>query len=219
MIAGADGQGAGAAPAALHPALTLLANAVADARKAAAMLAADSVWTASNRDLVLALRLREEGEAVFAAIGFTVIRECDSRGLAAADGQTSTALWLARQLHLHPGEGTSRVKTAQLLGTKAQATGEALLQGKLNASQARAVAAGLRRVDPHASPGEFTQAQEFLLREGRLLHSGQITRLARHIEAVLDPDGTPDKLERALASRSFTVTDLGNGRHRVCGLV
>ena len=181
------------------------------------MLAPDEVWTASNGDLIQALRATADLDAVLTAAQSCAIREADVRGMAAADSQTSTAVWLSRTLRLHPGEAKARVATAGMLTGKARETGAALLDGKLNTSQARAVAAGLTRIEPHASAEEFAQAEEFLLREGRFLHSGQITRLARHIESVLDPDGEPERRERAFADRAFTITDLGNGRHRIKG--
>ena len=200
-----------------HPALALLAGAAADARKALAMLAADEVWTATNADLIRLLRAQSDLEALAAAVGYAAVREAEVRGLAAADGQTSTAVWLGRLLRLHPGEAKARVKTADTLAQKAPATAAALAEGKLNATQVRAVAAALRRIERHASAAEFAEAEAFLLREGRFLHAGQITRLGRHIEAVLDPDGTPGREERAFAYREFTISDLGNGRHRIRG--
>ncbi len=49
------------------------------------------------------------------------------------------------------------------------------------------------------------------------LHAGHITRLARHIEAVLDPDGDPERAAKARRSRGLTITNLGCGQHRISG--
>lgn len=200
-----------------HPATALLAEAVEMSRKAAAMLAADQAWTASDGDLLRDLRLLGQLEAAAAMVGHELVRESQVRNLAAADGQSSTPAWLSRAMRLHPGEAKARVNDAAMLTGKASTTGTALRDGELNASQARAIAAGLGRIQAHASADEFSQAETFLLREGRFLHAGQITRLARHIEAVLDADGELERRERAFADRAFTISDLGNGRHRLRG--
>ncbi len=200
-----------------HQALTLLANAAEDVRKAAAMLSADEVWTASNGDLSRVLREAERLSSATEAVRLCAVREADVRGMAAGDGQVSTAAWLGKKLTLHPGEAKARVKAAAMLTTKAPATMAKLVAGKLNPDQARAIARGLGKIEPHASAGEFAEAEAFLLREGVGLHAGHITRLARHIEAVLDPDGDPERAEKALRSRGLTITDLGCGRHRISG--
>ncbi|MBA3744106.1 DUF222 domain-containing protein [Sporichthya sp.] len=197
----------------VHPAVALMANAVDDARKAAGMLGADEVWTATAGDLITLLRAQSRLESATAAVGHALVREADVRGLAAEHGQHSTGAWLAQLLTLHPGEASSRVKTADLLARKATDTAAALAAGKINASQARAAAAALRKIEPHASAAEFTQAQEFLLREGAGLHAGHITRLGRHIEAVLDPDGEPERAERA-PSRSVSSSGLADPDRR-----
>ncbi len=64
---------------------------------------------------------------------------------------------------------------------------------------------------------DVADAEATLLAAARALHAGDLTRCGRHIVEVLDPDGTPERLERAQAERSFTITDLGNGRHRLRG--
>jgi hypothetical protein len=163
-----------------HPALALLAGAVEDVRKAVALLSADEVWTAGNGDLIAVLRTSERLAGAVEAARLSALREADVRGVAAADGQASTAQWLAKTLTLHPGEAKARVRSADVLSRKATTAGAALAAGKINPSQARALAAGLGRIESLASAEEFAEAEAFLLREGIGLHAGHITRLARH---------------------------------------
>jgi hypothetical protein len=202
-----------------HPALALLANAVDDVRKAAELLAADQVWTASNGDLITVLRSAEKVASATEAVRLSAVREADVRGVAGEHGAPSTQSWLAQLLTLHPGEAKARVKAADLLTGKAPDTLAALAAGKVNPDQGRAIARGLGKIAPHASAEEFAQAETFLLREGIGLHAGHITRLARHIEAVLDPDGDPERREKALRSRGLTITNLGCGQHRISGIL
>jgi hypothetical protein len=200
-----------------HPAAELLNSAAELARKAADMLAADQVWTANNGDLITVLRGAEKLASATEAVRLCAVREAEVRGVAGEHGAPSTQSWLAQLLTLHPGEAKARVKAADLLTRKAPATLAKLVEGKVIPEQARAIARGLGKIEPHASAEEFTEAEAFLLREGAGLHAGHITRLARHIEAVLDPDGDPERREKALRSRGLTITNLGCGQHRLSG--
>src|SRR4051812_16483278 len=200
MTVGAEGEGVETT----HAALALLCGMVEDGRVTAGMLSPDEVWTCSDATVDALLVMHAQLESVTAAIGHLIVRDLDVRDLASKDGKATTASWLAKKLTLHPGETTARVKTADLLSRKATATQTALIEGRINADQARAIARGLAKVEPHATAEEFTGAERFLLREGIGLHSGHITRLARHIENVLDPDGKEPK-ERARKARTVTV--------------
>lgn len=200
-----------------HPARALMAQAGELLRTAAGMLSVDEVWTCSSLDLDAMLRTHAQLESVTAAVGYSIVREADVRGLATEDGQVSTASWLSKKLTLHPGEAKARVNAADMFSRRAAATHAALVEGRVNADQARAVVRGLAKIEPHASAEEFTDAEEFLLREGIGLHAGHITRLARHIEAVLDPDGDPERREKAHRSRGLSITNLGCGQHRISG--
>src|SRR5947208_1897742 len=116
------------------------------------------------------------------------------------------------------------VATELLLGAveqarKAVATLAKLAEGKINRDQARAIAEGLDTIEPHASAEDFTRAEAALLRDGIGLHAGHITRLARHIESCLDPDGDPERAAKALRSRGITITDIGGGQHRIKGIL
>lgn len=46
-----------------------------------------------------------------------------------------------------------------------------------------------------------------------------LRRQGEHIAAVLDPDGPGERDERAKAERSLTIINLGNGRHRLRGIL
>jgi hypothetical protein len=202
-----------------HPAAELLNSAAELTRKAAELLAADQVWTANNGDLITVLRSAEKVAAATEAVRLCAVREADVRGVAGEHGAPSTQGWLAQLLTLHPGEAKARVKAAEMLCRKAPAAMAKLAEGKVNPDQARAIARGLGKIEPHASAEEFIEAEAFLLQEGIGLHSGHITRLARHIEAVLDPDGDPERAEKALRSRGLTITNLGCGQHRLSGIL
>ncbi len=216
-----------------HPALALIAGAVDDVRKAAAMLTADEVWTFSDADLELMIRAQSQLDSACAAVGVRAVREADVRGLSLQDGKVSTATWLSHKLDLHPVEARQRVQEADILSRKGTATLEALTQGRINPGQARALARGLVKIEPIASVEEFGDLETLLLREGIGLHPGQITRLTRHAEEAIDPDGKepasdpedPDsgadtrRAARAYKKRNFSITDLGTGLHRIRGEV
>lgn len=201
------------------PVLEMLSGAREMLHKVALSLSPTEVWKCSPAAIEQMLLLQQDVESVAAAIGLLVVREADVRGLAAADGQPSTQRWLAHKLTLQPGEAQARVKTADRLCRKAPDTLNALIEGKVNPDQAAAIAKGLDKIDPNASPDELADAEKLLLRDGIGLHAGHITRLARYIESCLDPDGDPGRAQKAMRSRGITITDLGGGQHRIRGIL
>jgi hypothetical protein len=201
----------------VHPAAELLNSAAEMTRKAVSLLAADEVWTASSADLVGVLHAAEAAASAVSAVQLSAVREIDVRGIATADGQASTAAWLGKKLTLVAGEAKARVENAAMLAVKAPATMAALTDGQLNPDQARAIAKGLARIEPHASAEEFAQAEEFLRTAYTDSHAGHIARAAERLQAALDPDGDPQRKEKAWRSRELTITDLGGGRHRLRG--
>src|SRR5215510_2806100 len=77
-------------------------------RKAAEGVGPERIWTHQNSDLITLLRLGEQLNAATAAMLASVLRDVDARGMAAGDGQPSTAAWLAKLLKLTPGEARAR---------------------------------------------------------------------------------------------------------------
>jgi hypothetical protein len=217
-VDGGDGGEAAGSAEAVHAARASLLRAIAEGRSAVGSLSPDQIWTCSDADVRELVALHAQLDALSAALGHLIVREADVRDLASKDGQVSTASWLMQKLTLHPGEAKARVKTAEMLSRTATATCSALVEGRVNADQARAIARGLDKIEAHASAEVLGEAEAFLLREGIGLHSGHITRLARHIETVLDPDGEEPK-DRAERSRTLSVTDVGGGLHRIKGLL
>src|SRR4051794_5136392 len=128
--------------------LEQLAGTVESARKTALMLDPAQVWTCSDAEVEALLRMQAQLESVTAAIGHLIVRDADVRGLAQGDGKASTASWLSQKLTLQPGEAKARVKTADMLSGKATETQAALIEGRVNPDQARAIAKGLGRIEP-----------------------------------------------------------------------
>jgi hypothetical protein len=211
------GAGAGHDSGAEALAVELLDAAVEAARKAVELLAPTQIWACSSRDLIRLLQLREQLDAVSAALSAPVICEAEVRGMAAEHGQPSTAAWLAKLLKLTPGEARARVRTADILTRKAPDTAAAMRDGKLNAAQGRAVADALNGIEDDASPDEFAEAEKLLRREGGGLNAQQIGRVGRRLRDIFDPDGAEPRDERAWRSRELRITNIGGGRHRITG--
>lgn len=198
-------------------AVELMTAALECVRKTGEAVGPELIWTQQNRDLVLLLRLGEQIQAAAAAVIASVIREAEVRGMAAGDGQPSTAAWLAKLLKLTPGEAKARVRAAGLLAGKASATAQAMLDGKLNAAQGRAVADALGKISDRASADEFAQAEKLFGREGRALNAQQIGRAGNRLRDIFDPDGKEPREDRAWRSREFTIRDRGDGTHKLTG--
>lgn len=192
---------------------------VAALAQKAALRVADEVVSCSTADLTSILRVREEASSALASLGLSAVREVDVRGLAQEAGQSSTAMWLAHVLRVSPGEGSARVKDADTACRKSPALGDALATGAINAEQARTIAAGLRTIDKVASADEYTAAERRLLMDAKSHDAKNLRKLADHIAAVLDPNGPGERDERARQERALTIINLGNGRHRVRGIL
>ena len=200
------------------PVLEQLLSTVESGLKTAAMLSPDEIWTCSDSDVEALLLVHARLESVTAAIGHLIVRDADVRDLAGSVGMKSTRRWLATKLTLTPAEAKARVQTADMLSRKAKGTAAALLEGRVNSTQVRAIAKGLGQVESLASADEFAEAEAFFLTEGIGLHAGHIARLADHLQETLDPDGDEPK-DKAQRSRGVTITDVGGGQYRIRGIL
>lgn len=169
MTAGVDSE--------VAPALAGLLAAAESLRELVAGLAPDQVWTQSSADVIRLLRAHSALASVVEAAGLALVREADVRCLAADHGQSSTSVWLAQLLRLHPAEAKTRVTEADVLARTATNTAAALLGGKVNPDQARAITTALTEIAKVGAAGDVTNAEATLLDEARVRHPGKLKQL------------------------------------------
>ncbi len=198
-------------------ALADLATAAELIRNVAARLSPEQVWACTSAEVVALLRAGQDAASACEAVGLAAVREADVRSLAADAGQPSTRTWLAQLLLLTPGEAKARINAADVTCRRARELGTALAGGAVNTEQARAISWALGKVEKVASAAEYTAAEHTLVAGAKAHDGNDLRRLGRRIVEVLDPDGTPERADRAREDRSLSITNLGNGRHRVRG--
>ena len=115
-----------------------------------------AIWALSKQELRDALAYVWSQEQKWAAQRLALIREIDGRGVARADGATSTTAWLNDVLRINPGQARTMLATAAALDGPCTATAKAVADGAVNEAQAEAIG---RCVTGLAEYGVSTQAQ------------------------------------------------------------
>ncbi|HLL67857.1 MAG TPA: DUF222 domain-containing protein, partial [Micromonosporaceae bacterium] len=78
-----------------------------------------------------------------AAVHLGLVREVDARGVAAAQGASSTTAWLRDRHRISGGAARQLTVLARALDTGLPATGAALAVGAVNVEQVKVIAAGV----------------------------------------------------------------------------
>jgi len=184
--------------------------------RAALDAAADApLWALPDDQLPGFLTAHEQLSARLAELGCRAVREADARGLAKAQGATSTTAWLRHRLNLRPGEAKARVAFAAALDATLPTVRTALAAGRLGLEHARVIHRTLAKLPAHVDPATRAEAEAFLVAEAELFDPAQLARLGIHLHTVLDPDGA-ERAERRQADE-FTVRDRGDGRYSFAG--
>ncbi len=198
---------------------------VENAMEAVSGLVAGERWKLNGDELLnLSLGVEKLSRKTWAA-QVQLTDELDQQGVATARSVSSTAALLRETLRISPGEASARVAAARATqpqdlpsGGERPAQrpilGVAIDSGDVSVDHVRTIVSTLRRL-PDALPAEVVSEAERVLVENALIQDPeQLKKLARHLECVLDPDGTPpddtaarSKMELTIGSRS-TATGL-----------
>lgn len=140
--------------------------------------------------------------------------------LAAADGATSRAAWLAHATRTPHREAHALTRLAGTLfdGTH-DATAVALMAGEVQRDQAQAIVTAVDALPPSTGTEGRERAEQHLLGEAERFDARRLRQLGRHLLAVVDPDAADEELDRRLRreerqaeSRSwFSMYDDGSG--------
>ena len=171
----------------------------------------ESLWQLGEGDLVEALKRAHRLDGRLAALQITVVREVDTRVLAAAQGATSTKALLAGALTMSPGLAGERVRLAEALNTRFAGTGTALASGAVAYEQAKAISEVVGGLPKAATTEVKHEIETFLLGKADELNARDIRSLAKVFDNVIDPDGTPDREDAVRAKRALNVRDHHDG--------
>jgi hypothetical protein len=196
-------------------ALTVLDRALQGCRSVA-------VWAWPDSTVVDGLdRLQVLAQQV-AALQLELIRQIDSRGIAAGQGATSTVAWLRDRHRISPQAASRQVKLAAALHPDLPVTADALAAGVVNAEQAHviAVAVGGLPVE-HRAAGE-----KHLVGEAGVFGPRELAILGQRVFEVVAPEEADQRAQAALAraeERAYQGRDLrlsevaGDSRVRLTG--
>jgi hypothetical protein len=218
-----DGAAAGGAPA-FGP---LAAWASLATASQVVVGSASRAWELGDRDLLDVLVAHQVAVAQQDAARLAIIRELDARGIAAQDGATSTAAFLAHRLLVDGARAASDVRAARALDPAGDqppapgaptpsrtrpdvvlaATGRDLAAGDITRAHAEVIT---RLVRSLPAPADHTRrddlrarAEAFLLEHARKFCPSDLRRLARHLRHLVDPDGALGDERQAERTATF----------------
>ncbi|WBB67126.1 HNH endonuclease signature motif containing protein [Micromonospora sp. WMMD812] len=178
-----------------------------------------------EQQLVEALETAHRLEQRLAAIKLALIREFDGRGLAVAQGATSTAVWLRDRLRLTVPAARRLVDLAAALDDGPPAVRDALAEGRVDAEQARVIAETTATVRAEAGPTAADKAVDLLVEWAGEFEPGLLRKLGSRVLDHVAPEVAEAAAGRALEAeatraardRHLTLSDLRDGRLRLTG--
>jgi hypothetical protein len=178
-------------------------------------LLGEDAWRLCESELAGLTRRQHELDAQIQTIGLVLVAEADTRGVATAAGATSTQAWLTQTLRMTPQLAKHRVTLARGLKERYPDTGAALAESHISMEQAAAIVSVVDGLPSKATPEDKEGAERFLLERAGELHAGDLRRLGKRIDAVIDPDGTIDREEAAKERRGLTFRDHHDGTQTI----
>jgi hypothetical protein len=194
-------------------------------------LTTPSLASSSDAQLIDLLRDAEVARRQLASFDQVLIAEIVQRGLAPQFGFSSVRALLRGVLRVSPGEASSRVKAAAVLGPRQALNGEALepvfphtaaaqAEGFVSAGHARVVIDTLERIPTSVvteNPDIPDRIETELVAAAASYDPTTLARLGRRYLDHLDPDGTLADDAHVARLRDLTVTLRPNGSSSIRG--
>ncbi|MFJ5598699.1 DUF222 domain-containing protein [Micromonospora parva] len=194
--------------------------------EAAVVSCADAAaWALSERDLIAALDATHRLQQRLAAVQLAVVRELDGRGVALAQGASSTAVWLRERLRLDVSAARRLVGLAASIDVAPPAVRDALASGAVSVEQARVIAETAATVTASAGSEVADKAVGVLVEWARQFDPTLLRKLGTRILDHVAPDLADAAAAAALAAeaaratrdRHVTISEQAGGRLRLSG--
>ncbi|MEV7984707.1 DUF222 domain-containing protein [Micromonospora sp. NPDC085948] len=200
-------------------------GALAQAGGAVDDCAETALWGLSDDDLLASLDATQVLAQRLATIQLGLIRELDGRGLAVAQGASSTAVWLRERLRLSGRSARRLVQFAATLDAAPAAVRDALLSGAITVDQGRVVAETIAALPVEAGPEVADKATQLLVAWADRFDPTILSRLGERVLTHVAPDladqaelkALQRATERAEARRHVTLSEQHNGQVRLSG--
>jgi hypothetical protein len=181
-----------------------------------------SVWALSDSAVVDGVDWLQVLAQQVAALQLEFIRQVDGRGIAAAQGATSTAAWLRDRHRISPSAARRQVKLAAALHSDLPATADALAAGAVNVEQVQVIAEAVTDL-----PAEHRAAGEkHLAAEAATFGPRELGILGQRVLEVVAPEEADKRAmaeltraeERAYQGRDLRLCEVaGESRVRLTG--
>ncbi|WP_433117002.1 DUF222 domain-containing protein [Micromonospora sp. CA-246542] len=182
-------------------------------------------WALPDDELLAALEASHALAQRLATIQLALVRELDGRGLAVAQGASSTAVWLRERLRLSGRSARQLVQLAATIDAAPPTVRTALLDGSLTVEQGKVVAETIADLPVEAGPEVADKATELLLAWADRFDPTTLSRLGERVLAHVAPDLADEAelaaldraAERAEARRHVTLSEPKDGQVRLTG--
>jgi len=202
----------------MREALARAATAVGDCASASVLMLSDSALV----DAVDAVHVLEQQ---LAAVKLGLVRELDGRGVPAAQGASSTVVWLRQRLRMSVSAARRLVELASAVSSGPPVLREALSAGEVSVEQAQAIAACVAALPAEVGPDTVDKAATVLVGHAAEHDAVGLRRLGQRILEVVAPE-VGEELDRralqraeqkALQGRFLSLSATGDGAVRVLG--
>ncbi|MET8198516.1 HNH endonuclease signature motif containing protein [Micromonospora taraxaci] len=198
---------------------------LAQADDAVAACVDAAVWSLPEHELVAALDAAHRLQQRLAAVTLTLVREIDGRGLARAQGASTTAVWLRERLRMTVPAARRLVDLATALDTGNPGIRQALADGVINLDQARVIADTATTVHRSAHAEAADKAVNVLVEWAGQFDPTLLRRMGTRILDHVAPDLADAAAAAALAAedaraardRHLTISEQTDGRLRLTG--
>ncbi|MEV4657753.1 DUF222 domain-containing protein [Micromonospora sp. NPDC049301] len=198
---------------------------LAQAEAAVAACLDVATWAVAEHELVAALDAAHRLEQRLAAVQLALVRELDGRGTAAAQGASSTAVWLRDRLRLTVPAARRLVDLAGTLDAGPSGVRGALADGAISLEQARVISDTVSTVHATAGAEAADKAVGVLVEWAGQFDPALLRRLSARILDHVAPEvadaATRAALEaeahRSARDRHVTLSELTDGRLRLTG--
>ncbi|HZN17812.1 MAG TPA: DUF222 domain-containing protein, partial [Micromonosporaceae bacterium] len=187
--------------------------------------AAAAVWALPDDDLVDALDELHVLQQRLAAVNLALVREVDGRGLAVAQGASSTAVWLRGRMRMSIGAARRLVELAAAIDAGPAVVRDGLATGALTLEQAQVVTQAVAALPAEVGPAVVDKAAATLVGYASEYEPLALRRLGERILQVVAPE-VAEQVEaaalgraeqRAERDRFLTLSDAGDGAVRLSG--
>jgi hypothetical protein len=171
----------------------------------------EDLWRAPEAEVVDALKRIHRHNAQGMSVQLGITREVDVRAIPTTLGSVSLQAFLGHALTMSPGSAREHAKLSQELASRFTDTAAALSAGEIAYEQAKAIVDTVNGLPKKATAEDKTQAEAYLLGLADVLHAKDLRGLGTLMDAVIDPDGTPDREDTARSKRAADIRDHHNG--------